>query len=232
MILYRSKSEILSSMSQEQGASQDFLFLSCLKTSFVCTWKQVQRLCLFYGRLESIYRRMATGFNAYSTYLFESGIYCVSCQCYLCKHVFVSTVWVSTLNGFTSCKVLDKMRRLLYPLLLARRRRYGAVISSLLCNWIYRYYSNKWVLIFNEHKDWIHERLFKLGDIIISEASKCVHVGVKYDNVLLTQYCVRDVWKDLEYAQQWTPENTLIQLPKQGLIITNLNWSSYQSKGI
>ena len=93
-----------------------------------------------------------------------------------------------------------------------RRRWYGVVIVllqwsynalSAICNeyanrWRYSYNSNKCdVLVFNEYQKLTRERLFMLGDSIISEASDYVHIGVKCDNVLSSQCCVRDACNTL-----------------------------------
>ena len=61
----------------------------------------------------------------------------------------------------------------------------GRNARSAICNeyankWRYSYNSNK--LVFNEHHKLTRERLFMLGDSIISEASDYVHIGVKCDN--------------------------------------------------
>ena len=82
--------------------------------------------------------------------------------------------------------------------------------------WRYSYNSNKCaVLVFNEHHKLTRERLFMLGDSIISEASNCVHIGVKCGNVLSSQCCVRDACNTLR--------GTLLSITNSGFPVECLN---------
>jgi len=71
------------------------------------------------------------------------------------------------------------------------------------------------VLVFNEHQKLTRERLFMLGVSIISEASDCVHIGVKCNNVLSSQCCVRDACNTLR--------GTLLSITNSGFSIECLN---------
>ena len=71
------------------------------------------------------------------------------------------------------------------------------------------------VLVFNEHHKLTREKLFMIGDSIISEASDYVHIGVKCDKFLSSQCRVRDTCTKLR--------GTLLSITNSGFSVNCLN---------
>ena len=183
---------MISSISQEQCGFQDGL--SCLMTSFVLRESiQFVRECKYTWYACFNDDRKAFNVVWYESLmhkrLSESGIDNITVLAfYLHQHDFTDSL--RTIYQWSNLTNRERWPRNVYMKCVCwlpdRCRWYGVVIVLLqwtynallaICNeyankWRYSYNSNKCVVpVFNEHQKLIRERLFMLGDSIISEAS-------------------------------------------------------------
>ena len=226
---------MISSISQEQGGFQDGL--SWCMTSFVLRESiQFVRECKYTWYACFNDDRKAFNVVWYESLmhkrLSESGIDNRTVLAfYLHQHDFTDSLR-RTIYQWSNLTNRERWPRNVYVKYVCwlpdRCRWYGVVI--VLLQWTYDALSaicNEYavsgdtvitqtnVLVFNEHQKLTRERLFMLGDSIIPEASDYVHLGVKCDNFLSSQCCVRDACTKLQ--------GTLLSITNSGFPVNCLN---------